>query len=109
MSISERFGYPNTGPLAKPTVLWHTYSMENTTATMTETYTTLTAAAMRSLADTFAGEVVDYIFADERWAEFLMEIVPEALSKKVGELAMDDNIELAMLVIDKIILKATNY
>ena len=76
---------------------------------MTETYTTLTTAAMRTLANTFAAEVADCIERDERYVEFLMEVLPEVLSQKVGELACDDNIELAMMVMERINLKATTY
>lgn len=67
--------------------------------------TTLTPAAMRALAETFTGEVVDYIFADERWAEFLMEIVPEVVAQKVGNLPCDDVIELSMMIMDRIYIK----
>ena len=76
---------------------------------MTETYTGLTTAAMRVLANTFAAEVADCIERDERYVEFLMEVLPEVLSQKVGELAMDDNVELAMMVMDRISLTATTY
>ena len=83
--------------------------MENNTATMTETYTTLTTAAMRVLANTFAAEVADCIEKDERYVEFLMEVLPEILSQKVGKLACDDDIELAMMVMERITLTATTY
>ena len=75
---------------------------------MTET-TGLSTNALRTLANTFTGPVIDYILKDEAFVEYLMDIVPQALTETVGKLDCDDSIELAMMVMEKITLKEVKY
>jgi hypothetical protein len=75
---------------------------------MTET-SGLSTSALRTLANTFTGPVIDYILKDEAFVEYLMDIVPQALSQTVGTLAEGDDIELAMMVMEKITLKEVPF
>jgi hypothetical protein len=78
------------------------------TSEMTET-SGLSTSALRTLANTFTGPVIDYILKDEAFVEYLMDIVPQALSQTVGTLAEGDDIELAMMVMEKITLKEVPF
>jgi len=49
--------------------------------------------------------VIDYIYEDERWCEFLQEIVPDALKDKLGEVDESLQFDLAMCIMDRITLK----
>lgn len=65
----------------------------------------LSDSTISKLSDALKSEVIDYIYEDERWCEFLHEIIPDAIHKKLGP--VDDAIlfELAMCIIDRIELK----
>lgn len=39
----------------------------------------LSTKTIHNLADALTPEVIDYIYADERWIELMMEIIPEAV------------------------------
>ena len=58
------------------------------------------------LADTLTPEVVAYIYEDERWADFMMEIIPDAVQDKLGNVDEDLKYELSLCIMDKIILKS---
>lgn len=65
----------------------------------------LSNKTFQNLASALTPEVVDYIFADERWVDFMQEIVPDAVSEKLGN--VDENIlyELSLAIMDRIVLK----
>ncbi len=65
----------------------------------------LSETTISKLADALKSEVIDYIYEDERWSDFLQEIIPDAIHNKLGE--VDDAIlfDLAMCVIDRIELR----
>ena len=58
-----------------------------------------------NLASALVPEVIDYIYQDERWCEFMQELVPDALQEKLGEVDEDLKFELAMCIMDRICLK----
>jgi len=58
-----------------------------------------------NLASALVPEVIDYIYQDERWCEFMQELVPDALQEKLGEVDEDLKFELAMCIMDRISLK----
>ena len=58
-----------------------------------------------NLASALVPEVIDYIYEDQRWCEFMHEIVPDALKDKLGEIDEDLKFELAMCIMDRISLK----
>jgi len=43
----------------------------------------LSNQTISNLASALVPEVIDYIYEDERWCEFLHEIVPDALKDKL--------------------------
>ena len=66
----------------------------------------LSAKATNILADALAKGAADYIFGDERWINLCHEIVPEYITAEVGEVDDDLLYDLALCVMDKIVLKS---
>ena len=58
-----------------------------------------------NLASALVPEVIDYIYQDERWCEFMQEVIPDALQDKLGEVDEDLKFDLAMCIMDRITLK----
>ena len=58
-----------------------------------------------NLASALVPEVIDYIYQDERWCEFMQEVIPDALQDKLGEVDEDLKFDLAMCIMDRICLK----
>lgn len=58
-----------------------------------------------NLASALVPEVIDYIYEDQRWCEFMHEVIPDALKDKLGEIDEDLKFELAMCIMDRISLK----
>lgn len=65
----------------------------------------LSCKTISNLADALVPEVIDYIYQDERWCEFMQQIVPDALKEKLGEVDEDLQFDLAMCIMDRITLK----
>ena len=65
----------------------------------------LSNATFNKLADALRSEVVSYILLDERYVEFLMDMIPDAIQNKLGP--MDDIVlyELSLCVMEKIELQ----
>jgi hypothetical protein len=65
----------------------------------------LSNKTIENLAETLVPEVIDYIISDERWIDFMNEMVPDAIDDKLGN--VDDNLkfDLAMSIIDRISFK----
>ena len=70
---------------------------------------TLSNKAIQALAEVLAPEVIDYIHEDERYAEFLMEIIPDAIQDKLGTISDEIMGELPMCVMDRIAFRKTSY
>jgi hypothetical protein len=66
----------------------------------------LSEQTISKLADALVPEVIDYIYQDERFCEFLHEIVPDAVQDKIGAIDEDLRFELAMCIMDRLILKS---
>ena len=66
----------------------------------------LSSKTYNNLAKALADEVADYISQDERYAEFMMEIIPDAIQSNLGNMNDEVLMELSMCVMDKIYLKA---
>lgn len=69
----------------------------------------LSNKAIQALAEVLAPEVIDYIHEDERYAEFLMEIIPDAIQDKLGTISSEIMNELPMCVMDRIAFRKTSY
>jgi hypothetical protein len=65
----------------------------------------LSDTTISKLADALVPEVIDYIFEDERWCTFLHEIVPDAVTSKIGGMDEDLAFEISMIIMDRIVLK----
>jgi hypothetical protein len=65
----------------------------------------LSNQTISNLASALVPEVIDYIYEDQRWCEFMHEIVPDALQGKLGEVDEDLKFDLAMCIMDRICLK----
>lgn len=66
----------------------------------------LSDQTIQNLSIALTPDVIDYIFQDESYAEFLMEIIPEAVSKTLGTNDLDLISELACCIMDNIQLNA---
>lgn len=66
---------------------------------------TLSNQTISNLASALVPEVIAYIYEDERWCEFLHEIVPDALVNKLGQVDEHLKYELALCIMDRISLK----
>ena len=65
----------------------------------------LSNQTISNLASALVSEVIDYIYEDERWCEFMQEVVIDALKEKLGEIDEELKFDLAMCIMDRITLK----
>tara|TARA_B110000503_G_scaffold37585_1_gene61453 strand:+ start:649 stop:870 length:222 start_codon:yes stop_codon:yes gene_type:complete len=68
----------------------------------------LSNSTTQKLANALTSEVIDYIHEDDRWAELMMEVIPDAISEKMGSIDNDLRHELSMCIMDRIYLKSAN-
>ena len=57
------------------------------------------------IADALKPEVIDYIYAHEKYAEVMQDLIIEAISAKMGEMDEDLTFDLGMFMFDRIELK----
>ena len=62
----------------------------------------LSNKTINNLADALSQEVIDYIHHDERYAEFLMELIPDAIQDNIGNIDEDLQMDLAICILDHI-------
>jgi hypothetical protein len=62
----------------------------------------LSNQTIQSLSDALVPEVVHYIFNDERWMNFLHEIVPDAIITTLGKVDDDVLFDLSLCVMDSL-------
>ena len=67
---------------------------------------TLSNKATNILAKAIAPKAADAIFADERWVDLMQEIIPEVVTKELGDCDDDLLFELSLCVMDRITLRA---
>jgi hypothetical protein len=67
---------------------------------------TLSHKATNILAAAIAPKAADAIFADERWVDLLQEIIPDVVTKELGNLDDDLLCDLSFMIMDKLVLKA---
>jgi hypothetical protein len=65
----------------------------------------LSSKTFQKLAETLTPEVIEYINNDERYAEFMQEIIPDALREKMGSLEDVLLYELSFYIMDQIFLQ----
>lgn len=66
---------------------------------------TLSNKTTRKLGIALTSEVIDYIYQDERWIDFMHEIIPDAIQEKIGNLNEDLLFELSLIVMENIHMK----
>ena len=66
----------------------------------------LSSSTIQNLSTALTPEVIDYIFQDERWVDFMHEIIPDAIENKIGGIDEDLKFELSICIMDKICLKS---
>lgn len=66
---------------------------------------TLSNQTFHNLSQALKSEVIDYIHQDERYVDFMQEIIPDAIHNKLG--LMDENVlfELSLCVMNSICLR----
>lgn len=64
----------------------------------------LSDKTVNRLADAMAPEVVKYILEDDRWTEFMVEVISDAIVSKLGVLDGDLHGELAYSISERLIL-----
>ena len=67
----------------------------------------LSNKTIQSLADALTPEVISYIHNDERYAEFMMELIPDAIQDAMGDLDDDLKMKLSFCVLERVCFKAT--
>jgi hypothetical protein len=65
----------------------------------------LSHQTINKLASALVPEVIDYIYQDERWCEFMHEVIPDALQEQLGEIDEELKFELAICIMDRICFK----
>jgi len=65
----------------------------------------LSTKTTQKLAIALTPEVIEYIYSDERWFDFMIEMVGEAVQQKLGTNDMDLIAELGQCVIENMVLK----
>ncbi len=66
----------------------------------------LSTKTTQNLAIALTPEVIEYIYSDERWIDFMIEMTGEAVQQKLGTNDMDLIAELGQCVIENITLKS---
>lgn len=65
---------------------------------------TLSTQTFHNLADALVNEVEEYIQSDQRFADFMYEIISDAIQNKLGELDGQVLGELTCLLIERLYL-----
>lgn len=65
----------------------------------------LSNSTIIKLSSALTPEVIDYIYKDERWIEFMIEMISDCIKEKIGEIDEDLFVELSQCIMDKIELK----
>jgi hypothetical protein len=66
---------------------------------------TLSNKTIKSLAVAITPEVIDYIYSDDRWIDFMIELAGDAISEKLGTSDNDLIVQIGQIVIENIELK----
>lgn len=66
----------------------------------------LSNKALNILAEKIAPKVVDAILESEEWITLCHDLVPDAVTRELGDLDDDLHFELSLMIMDRITLKA---
>jgi hypothetical protein len=67
----------------------------------------LSNKTIQKLSNALTSEVIDYIQNDERYVEFMMEVIHDAVSQKLGSHDAELITELSMCIMDNILLRSS--
>jgi hypothetical protein len=62
----------------------------------------LSNTTIQKLSNALTEEAVSYIFQDERYVNFMQEILPEFIEETLGKIDEDLKYDLAMCIMDRI-------
>ena len=65
----------------------------------------LSNKTIQNLAIALTPEIINYIYADDGWVNYMMEVIPEAVATQLKTEDYDLVAEIAMAVLDNIVLK----
>ena len=65
----------------------------------------LSNKTIQNLAIALTPEIINYIYADDGWMNYMMEVIPEAVATQLKTEDYDLVAEIAMAVLDNITLK----
>ena len=66
---------------------------------------TLSNSTIKNLSIALKPDVIKEIYSDERWIDFMMEILPEIVSNNLGSEDIDLITEISVCIMDNIALK----
>ena len=69
----------------------------------------LSDSTVHKLADVLTPEIIQFIYKDERWIEFMMEMIPEFLGNQFGEMDEELMVDLSQCIMERIILMKDSY
>lgn len=69
----------------------------------------LSNSTINKLASALTPEIIQFIYKDERWIEFLMEMIPEFLGNHMGQMDEELMVDLSQCIMDQIILMKDSY
>jgi hypothetical protein len=65
----------------------------------------LSDKTIHKLANALAPEVVSYIYSDERWMDFMCEMISDAIRENLGDVDQNLKSELGLCIMDHISLR----
>jgi len=65
----------------------------------------LSNSTIKNLSIALTPDVIKEIYSDERWIDFMMEILPEIVSEYLGSEDIDLIAEISICIMDNILLK----
>lgn len=66
---------------------------------------TISNQTQKQLGIALTPDVIDYILQDDRWIDFLHEMIPDAITETMGNVDHNLLYELGMIVMDNISVK----
>lgn len=63
---------------------------------------TLSPQTISKIADALKPEIINHIYASEKYAEFMQDAITAAIDNKMGEMDEDLMFDLGMLIFDRI-------
>ena len=66
----------------------------------------LSGTTIENLAIALTPEVIEYIYADDRWIDFMIEMTSDAIKEKLGTHDMGLTVELGQCIIENVMLKS---